>query len=293
MDYIRGSGLRQGVKVGVTDTALWKGAGEFDHARITFPDPNHGETADPLTGNAGWPGWSNTSYVNSDGGHGTGVTSIIGADADDGGTVGVASVLGDKLEISHLDIQDPAYKGTYAVAVPDPNDPTQYTTATGQTRASRALAGLLLQVQNNAKVINMSWGCRTTAAGLPADPQRICDPEEAAAFRRFFQRMCVDHPDVVFVATAGNESAGNRPPREGSRSFPGGAPLPNVITVGNVNNDGTLSGSSNLAGRQLRGHHRRPRRPSGAGRCRRRHPGRRPGRRWAPPPGTPTARRRR
>ncbi len=63
----------------------------------------------------------------------------------------------------------------------------------------------------------------------------------AQAYRRFFTKMAEDHPDVVFVAAAGND---NFEP-DGTRSFPSGFALPNVITVGNVNNDGTTNESSN------------------------------------------------
>jgi len=227
--YIRGSGIEPwSVTVGVTDTKLWRGAGEFDEANVTVTNPGS-ETPQPETGSYHAHGWSG-QWSQPDGGHGTAVTSIIAADANDGGVAGVASVLGDRLNVIHTDVMDVPQ---LTPAAPNPDDLTQYTHSSGSTWSVRGLEGLLTQVKAGAKVINMSWGAHNAN-----------NPELGAAFRRFFTQMATDHPDVVFVAAAGNNSD---PSPDGTRSFPGGLRLDNVVTVGNVNNDGTTYESSNLS----------------------------------------------
>ena len=235
--YLRGSGIEPwGVKVGITDTRLCTGTDEFDNSKIKSLDPPSDESADRLEWRApaGWQ--AEDSFELPDGSHGTAVATIIGADADDGGAAGVASILGDRLELSYSNVLDENIS-QYTAAEPDPNDPTQYVDSHGQTWSSLGLASLLKQVNAGAKVINMSWGCI-------ARPDHPCSTESREAYRRFFSRIAIDHPDVVFVAAAGNY--GINP--DGSKSFPGGIPLPNVITVGNVNNDGAKNPSSCVGG---------------------------------------------
>jgi len=227
--YIKGSGLEPwGVKVGVTDTRLWKGSGELDGDGVSGIVPASDETRNPeLTSMipGGWQG----QFPSPDGGHATAVTTIIGGDDKNGGAFGVASILGDRMDILHANVLDDTAAG-FVAAPADPNDLTRYTNAAGHTWSVRGLEGLLRQVRAGAKVINMSWGCQN------------CDADTTAAYRRFFTQMAQDHPDVVFVAAAGNDAA----EPDGTRSYPGGFPLSNVITVGNVNNDGTTNSSSNL-----------------------------------------------
>ena len=91
------------------------------------------------------------------------------------------------------------------------------------------------QVKAGSTVINMSWG--------PKDPVKT-DPAVPKIYRAFFDRMLREHPDVMFVAAAGNQGLS----ADGSQMYPGGFNLPNVMTVGNVTNDGTIWKSSNTAG---------------------------------------------
>lgn len=244
--YIKGSGIEPwGVKVGITDTRLWSGTDEFDTSKITSLDPAKDESADRLEWKApeGWQ--AEDSFELPDGSHGTAVATIIGADADDGGPAGVASILGDRLELTYSNVLDENIPG-FTPSTADPADPTRYTSSGGHTWSIKGLEGLLNQVKAGAKVINMSWGCQsTTPPPPPVDPNapahKDCGTEVAAAYRRFFSKMAVDHPDVVFVAAAGND---NFEP-DGTRTYPGGFGFANVITVGNVNNDGSTNSSSN------------------------------------------------
>lgn len=232
--FIRGSGLPLSpVKVGIVDDGLYKGTGEFDgDSKTEFPDPNAGELADPeQLDNVG-----GGTVANPNGSHGTMVSGIIGADPANGGQAGIASTaLGDNLTMSVINM----FGGQYGrkEVQPDPNDPTQYLSAGGKTYSIGGLAAMLKQVQAKAKVINCSFGAQKPDAN---------NALLAAAYRKFFEKMAKDHPDVTFVCAAGNEKG------ELSKTnyWPAGAGsgLSNVITVGNVMNDGDEATSSNLAG---------------------------------------------
>lgn len=225
-DYLRGAGVTTNpVQVGVVDSGLWTGNGEFDgDVEVTFPDPAAGERATPEKTAAGTD--------KPTGGHGTSVANIIGADPRNGGVAGVAGVLGDKLTISAVNTFTPPYGIEYQEipGAPPPADPTQYS-AHGRTYASGSLAAIQRAVNSGARVVNLSIGCHD------------CWPETRDAYHRYLTKMAADHPEVLFVAAAGNYASSE----DGSRYWPGGLQLPNLITVGNVNNDGTNNSSTNTA----------------------------------------------
>ena len=227
--YIRGSGIKlSDAHVGVVDEGLFRtGQGKENEfggdAQIDFPDPSAGEVAAPVHTNG-------SANANPAGSHGTGVATIIGADADNGGPVGIAGPLGKKLRISMIDRLHGQY-GTSATSAPDPNDPTKQVWSDGKTYTLGALVALTKQVEAGSKVINCSWG----------NPH--ADPLDVASYKRFFEKMAADHPDVVFVCSAGNTGA----EQDGATRTPGGLALPNIITVGAVNNDGTLANYSTRA----------------------------------------------
>lgn len=225
--YIKGSGLGlSNVKVGVVDDGLYKpGQGresEFGgDVEIEFPDEAAGELAAPEVWDDG--------VTNPAGSHGTGVTTIIGADPGNGGPTGIAGPLGKKLKISMLNKYTGQY-GQNVTATPDPNDPTKVTLG-AKTYSFGTLVALKKQVENNAKVINCSFG---KTDGHPA---------VAAAYKKFFEKMAVDHPDVIFVCSAGNDGK----VVDGSKRFPSGHALPNMVTVGALDNDGRTAEYSNKA----------------------------------------------
>lgn len=164
------------------------------------------------------------------GGHGTGVATIIGADGDDGGAAGIASVVPD-LTITSTD----AFAGVYGVGasvVPaDVTDDARVPWENGLTYTAGDLQAIAEQVRGGARVVNMSWGNSNASAAT------------ALLYRRFFEQMAVRHPDVLFVASAGNDGRS----LDGEHRFPSGLDLPNMVTVGNVNNDGTTNESSNTS----------------------------------------------
>ena len=228
--YIRGAGLPlSDVHVGLVDDGIYTKNGEYNgNVNVYFPDSDAGELADPNKDT------NDNNHVTVDdptGSHGTMVSGLIGGDPSNGGTTGVASpVLGNHLTISMVN----HYSGTYGntqVANPDPNDPTVVTWSDGNSYSFGSLVAITKEIQAGAKVINCSWGNKVENE----------DAQTAAAYRKFFEQMSVDHPDVLFVCSAGNDGKS----RDGTKRFPSGQNLPNMITVGNVMNDGTTADSSN------------------------------------------------
>ncbi|MEX0698969.1 MAG: S8 family serine peptidase [Acidimicrobiia bacterium] len=211
-------------RVGVIDTGLYTGSSELaGTVRIT------GTSAADTTNQPA----SDANGALTFGGlnHGTGVAHVIGADPSNGGMVGVASVLGSNLEISVTDV----FTGPHLVAAtPKPDDLTQVDYGASGAWSSSILAAMLNQVKQGSTVINLSLGASTEGAD---------NRPMAAATRRMLEAIHKSHPRVVFVAAAGNHAVG----LDGSNQYPGGAPLPNLITVGAVDSDGSSATFTNFA----------------------------------------------
>ena len=224
--YINGSGIElNNVKVGIVDDGLYKsGEGRMSEfggdVEFEYPDPAAGELASPEV-------WDDGT-TNPAGSHGTGVTTIIAGDPGNGGPSGIAAPLGKKLKVSMINKYTGQY-GENATSAPDPNDITKVTWSPGVAYTLGSLVAIKKQVENNAKVINCSFG-RTNGS-----------PKIAAAYKKFFEKMAADHPDVIFVCSAGNDGVDV----DGTKRFPSGHALPNMITVGAVHNDGKLADFSN------------------------------------------------
>ncbi len=218
--YIKGAGIDlSDVKVGICDDGLYapgEGAeNEFEGAdgpTIEYPDPEAGERQDAQIYKDG--------STNEAGSHGTAVASIIGADPENGGPAGIAGPLGKKLTISMMNIFSAKYGDTLTTA--DPDDITKQDWSPGHTYSIGSLVALVKQVEAGATVINCSWG------------NSNADPRDVATYTRFFTQMAKDHPDVLFVCSGGNGGA----EMDGSKRYPSGLKLPNMITVGALDNDG-------------------------------------------------------
>lgn len=134
------------------------------------------------------------------GSHGTKIMNIIAANPDNGGVTGIASEpLQNKLTVSMVNFD--AY-------------------------GNNALGGLLAvneSVKNGNKIISCSWG------------NTHADQETVKVYKSYFERMAKDHPGVLFVCSAGNDGE----VVDGDHRFPSGLNLPNMITVGNLMNDGS------------------------------------------------------
>lgn len=229
--YLRGSGLPLSpVQVGIVDTGVWTGTDEFDADGVTVSEtgPGTGIRADPEDVRVKQPDgtWAVTGS-NPGGGHGTGVATIVGADPNNGGATGIAAPL-DDLTVTTTNAFAPPYGLANFSEVPaDVTDDAQVVYPDGTAFTAGAFQAIAEQIRNGARVINMSWGCTN------------CDSGSATAYRLFFEQMAARHPDVLFVASAGNDGQSV----DGSRRYPSGLNLPNMITVGNVNNDGTTAGT--------------------------------------------------
>ena len=224
-NYIRGSGLDlSAVKVGIVDDGLYEGTGEFNGpSKVEYPDPKAGKLANPLTK----PNVAGGTVPNPAGSHGTKIAGIIGADPTNKGQTGIASgALGNKLTISVIDRYAPPY-GNPPQPKPDPNDPTQFVGTDGKSYTIGDLAAMLKEVQAGSKVINCSFGSDHPSGNNALD---------AAIYTRFFEKMAREHPDVTFVVAAGNENGGVT--KTNYAPAGAGSGLPNVITVGNVMNNG-------------------------------------------------------
>ena len=196
---------RAPVHIGVVDSALTtdpKNRTGWDFDNVTF-------VGDPET-QAGVP-TDATGAVTGDGfRHADGVLGIIAADRADGGIAGIASPLGGNLMVSHSDFTKP--------------DPT----ATVSTVLSLAMK----QVEGGATIVNLSVGYGTVG------PEHAAT---AAAWKRFLAKMEREHPEVLFVAAAGNQSG----LLDGSNYAPGGIKAANLMTVGSAQTDGTGTDYSN------------------------------------------------
>jgi subtilisin family serine protease len=234
--YIQACGLHLWpVRAGVVDSGLFKGTDEFyGDVDITYPRSGNGELQ-----NAVWDNFKGVWWQDPDGSHGTAVTGIIAADPTNGGQFGVASMLGGKLTLSVSNHSAPPY-GTKVVP-PNPDDPTVVSIG-GKSYAVGGLAAIIDQIEAGARVINCSWGNKVPKPKPPGWDEQ--NEILADLYRSFFTRMAAEHPEILFVCSAGNDQKIS-PVIDGTKRWPSGYALPNMITVGNIMNDGSVAPSSN------------------------------------------------
>ncbi len=225
---IKGSGISLNkVNVGVLDEAFYTGSDEFNgNAKLSGDTTN-----DPVK--------KNDQIVNGGFTHGTKVAHVIGADSKNGGMVGVAGVLEENLTINVKNVFDanPQFTATQA----DAEDLTQYTDpASGVAYTDKVLVYLKKMVDDGATVINCSFNFRP--------PNDHYEPI-VKAYTKFFKKIQETNPSVIFVASAGNSgnADGSQGALNGKNDCPAGIKLPNVITVGAINNDGTRADFSSFA----------------------------------------------
>lgn len=211
------------VQVGVLDDAIYNGSSEFGGKAKLIGD----HTENPEQNDEG-------EIIDGGLNHGTMVTHVIGANSEDGGVTGIASILEGNLSIYVKNLYDGV--ALDSPEQPDPNNPAQVIRE-NKTVTIKSLVYLQKQVEAGAKVINCSYG--------PKKP----DPQNEwvnKAYRKFFEKMAKEHPDVIFIAAAGNEGKVDGA-ITGSNYYPAGINLPNIVTVGALNNDGTKANFSNFA----------------------------------------------
>lgn len=168
--------------------------------------------------------------LKSGGRHANNVTNIIAANNKNGGISGVASILGEKLNVNHINTFRSTGAGFKETEEYDPKDIKQIQ-LNGKAYVNTFLADLQKQVENGAQVINCSFGTSSYK-----------DVEGPKAFKRFIEKMSKEHPDVVFVGAGGNDDHEVTGDNDmwGSKS-------PNLLTVGFINEDGSKNQHSNYA----------------------------------------------
>ncbi len=223
-DIIRATGVDiQRTRVGVIDRVIYTESGHDFSPELHLPDEQGRHASGkvrtiPVDRNRDLTAIARTKptgQLDLGGlGHGTAVTHVVAADPG-GGTVGVAGILGENLEVL-VSVQG---SGRTFVGAVDPDDPVRWNSYT-----YGMLERMLEQVENGATVINLSWG--------PAKlgPQNA---QSSAMMHKFLRIMNERHPDVTFVGAAGNSGQG----LDGDNDY-WGKDLPNLITVGALNHDG-------------------------------------------------------
>jgi hypothetical protein len=176
---LRASGTAlSSVRVGVADEPRYEGSDETGSSNFV------GDTTNEMATDA--DGWTIDGGYN----HGTLVPHMIGADGGNGGVTGIASNISDKLTVENADI----FTGPeYTPASPDPNDITKVVFR-GTAYVHNTLVKLKKLADNGCKVINCSFGGYAEAG----------DTFSQEMYKKFFNQMNKDYPDVVFVASAGN-----------------------------------------------------------------------------------------
>lgn len=225
---LKGSGISLNkVNVGVLDEAFYTGSDEFGGKSKLSGDTTNN------------PAKENNQIVDGGFTHGTMVAHVIGADAENSGMVGVAGVLEENLNINVKNVFDagPNYMATQA----DAQDITQFTyPANGVAYTDKTLVYLKKMVDDGATVINCSFNFKP--------PSDNFEPI-VKAYEKFFKKMQETNPNVIFVASAGN--SGNADKSQGAlngkNDCPAGIKLPNLITVGAINNDGSRADFSSFA----------------------------------------------
>lgn len=155
--------------------------------------------------------------------HSNMIANIIGANPDNGGVTGYASILEEKLQINTSNL---FHYGNRTEVEYKQDDFTQYKDKTGKSYTLSSLRMLQEQVESGAKIINCSYG--------PITLSNSTEPE-AKAHRIFLEKLAKEHPDVLIVAAAPNGDG----ELNGKNDY-WGHKLPNLITVGGVSNNGEM-----------------------------------------------------
>lgn len=149
--------------------------------------------------------------------HNDGMLGFLAGSGQNGGIVGIDSVLGDRLLVSHDVLAAPVAEG----------QSTLWTSKDGITYSDAALIRTIREIESGATIINGSWGA-------PTVENSEAQSSSVAMWKTFFAEMASEHPKVLFVYSAGNDNK----ILDGTNYWPAGIPAPNVITVGNIANDG-------------------------------------------------------
>jgi hypothetical protein len=169
--------------------------------------------------------------------HGTMVTGVLAANIENGGMSGVASVLGDKLQVNTTTLGDISWT---EIKKKDANkdDISEYDASElGYAKsifAVEAMKNIQKQIDNGATIINCSF----------SNHLEEYDSQQNEYFSKVYKLLLENtqkkYPNVIIVGTAGNDG------RYLSNNKIWSHKLDNLVTVGAVNRDKSLAYYSNV-----------------------------------------------
>jgi len=164
--------------------------------------------------------------------HGTDIANIIGGTWENGGTVGIAGGLEDKLTMQFSNV----FTGQKYITKTDETDSKNITQTTykGNSYIVQDFVEIKKQIDAGSTVINYSIG--------PAKPD-VKNKGLSILYKKFLQKVAKKYPKVVFVTSAGNANS----KLTGENYSMAGLSLPNVITVGGLDNQGNKADHSNIS----------------------------------------------
>ncbi|MEN6610233.1 MAG: S8/S53 family peptidase [Methanoregulaceae archaeon] len=206
------------VRIAILDDGIYTGYHEFDTG-VSLDTSTPGSTlSSPLKG------WEHT------GSHGTGVANIIGAYTSWKGITGIASeAMRENLTMDIINIRVPPYGYSFESMTTGQNG-TPVFSLDAKTYSVGNIVAIKDAIEHGATIISISWG------------NSQADPDDAATYRKFFEKVNREYPSILFVCSAGNDNRA----LNGSLRYPSGLALPGMITVGNVRNDGTNRARSSM-----------------------------------------------
>jgi hypothetical protein len=218
------------VKVGVLDRPVWGASFEVNQtggSRLVGLERSDLEAA---------PADGNLFDIN----HGTQVVHVIAANHHVGRSIGVASVLGAKLTVIARNVFDTAPDFAPTTATPGAGGGITAAEIDGASYVVKDFARMIEQIEAGAGIINCSYGPRPPAADATAAALQTAR-DVHSAYRRFLERLNSAHPQVLVVASAGNNALAIN---ETNRYF--GQALGNLITVAALTQSGLGASFSNF-----------------------------------------------
>ena len=196
------------VRVGIIDDGLYPGRWQFNDTDIDTSIELYPGAPPNLLAERRLPDYE------VPGSHGTGIASILAANPASG-LVGIA----------YTPLSREGNLLVYMINVFDITD---------RSFVTSSLLGFKEEIERKSTILSCSLG-------YTGDPEGTA--EAAELFENFFRKLSIDYPRILFIFSAGNDGLAI----DGDERIPNGRAgyLPNVITVGNIFNNGTLVPSSN------------------------------------------------
>ncbi len=169
--------------------------------------------------------------------HGTKVTEVIAANSENGGMSGVASVLGDKLQVNTTTLGDISWNKTNKKDA-SKDDISEYDDSEfGYQKyiyTVEAMKNIQKQIDNGATIINCSFSNHLK------DYSNIQNEYLSKIYKHLLEKTQKKYPNVIIVGTAGNDSKYLVKNKIWSHK------LDNLVTVGAVNRNKSWANYSNV-----------------------------------------------